>query len=494
MSRSWTEVASSSGLLAAFLIVGCESGESTATPTWHQHIAPLVAEKCGSCHVSGGIAPFSLETYTTAQPLASAMAAAVERGSMPPFLAQDTDSCQPRLPWRDDQRLTDAEKAMLRAWADAGAPEGEATNAAKVVFPDKPVLPREDVVMTVPGPIEVGGTRDLHYCMVVDPQLTEDVYVTGRLITSGNTRVLHHVVSYLIEPPRDATGAYVGDKAAIEAAIRAEKGVGIGEYYNCFGGPGLDFQGTATVTMLDAWAPGGLPNLAPDESGQPMNRNALVLMDVHYHPTGGAIEMDDSTKLALTTTTVAPRYISQVTLLGNFAQAEQTFAPFGVGRLLTQPGESNPEFMIPAGAAGHVEEMTWTWSFGIGEGLRVPSMGTHMHYVGRDMQVTLEHAAPLNGLPEQECLIQTPSWDFNWQRGYAFDAPYEDLPLMRPGDTLRMRCVFENNMDNRFVVDALDQQNLDAPVQVNLGEDTLDEMCLAAVGIMFPNAAYAGAP
>ena len=32
-------------------------------PTYHRDIAPLVQEKCGSCHTQGGIAPFPLQTY-----------------------------------------------------------------------------------------------------------------------------------------------------------------------------------------------------------------------------------------------------------------------------------------------------------------------------------------------------------------------------------------------------------------------------------------------
>ena len=42
-----------------------ETGDTgpAAAVTWHQDIAPIVAQKCGGCHVGGGIAPFSLATY-----------------------------------------------------------------------------------------------------------------------------------------------------------------------------------------------------------------------------------------------------------------------------------------------------------------------------------------------------------------------------------------------------------------------------------------------
>jgi hypothetical protein len=49
---------------------------------------------------------------------------------MPPWGAEDTDECAPPLPWEDDLRLSDEEIALVRAWADADAPEGDPGTAA----------------------------------------------------------------------------------------------------------------------------------------------------------------------------------------------------------------------------------------------------------------------------------------------------------------------------------------------------------------------------
>jgi hypothetical protein len=231
--------------------------------------------------------------------------------------------------------------------------------------------------------------------------------------------------------------------------------------------------------MLNAWAPGGAVDRAPPDSAQPIKKGSLVVMDVHYHPTGGPAEIDKDTKLSLMLTKEKPTYISRVILLGNFQGTLDVSA--GTGQLLKQPGECKPEFMIPANEKDHIEEMTWTWKLPIGS-IRTYSAGTHMHFVGRGMRVTLEHTSS----GDEECLIETPSWDYNWQRGYGFDAPFDQLPVMADGDVLRFRCNFDNSMDNPFVVRALDQQHLDAPIDVRLGENTLDEMCLGAIGIIYP--------
>ena len=112
--------------------------------------------------------------------------------------------------------------------------------------------------------------------------------------------------------------------------------------------------------------------------------------------------------------------------------------------------------------------------------------GTHMHYVGTDMLLGLDRNEPEPGTGiDEECLIQTPNYSFEWQRGYDYDAKFEDLPTARGGDFLYMKCTYDNSMGNPYVVEALAEQGLDAPVDVFLGEETLDEMCLGVYGIAY---------
>lgn len=455
-------------------------------PTWHKDIAPLVMHKCGGCHEPDGIAPFSLHSYDTAAAFAPAIAQAVMDGRMPPFLAQESDSCAPRLPWQDDLRLSADEKSLIVAWAEGGAPAGDAAAAATIEPPATQSLPRRDLTLRLPGEIVVEGAEDIHRCVVVDPGLDRDTYVQGRLLTSGNSRVLHHVVSYILLPGENGEGQ-PRSKAELVAELKREKGVEVGGSYDCFGGPAFEHL---EVEMLDAWAPGSTANLAPPNSAQPLSKDALVVLDMHYHPTG-AVERDSETSLSLMLTDDLPPFISRIILLGNFDERYEH--PYGVGDLLPQPGESEKTFVIPAGASQHVEEMTWTWNLldpKYGEvTLSVYSAGTHMHYVGTDMQVHVEHGAEAEGGGARECLIQTPAWDFNWQRLYVYDGAMEALPTLQSGDVIHMRCVYDNTLENRFVREALAGRGLQEPVDVPLGEDTLDEMCVLALGIMHLNPA-----
>jgi len=60
------------------------------------------------------------------------------------------------------------------------------------------------------------------------------------------------------------------------------------------------------------------------------------------------------------------------------------------------------------------------------------------------------------------------------------------LPTIKYGDVLHLRCQYDNTVGNGFVAAALKEQGLSAPVPVKLGEDTLDEMCLTGLGIIYP--------
>jgi len=46
-----------------------------------------------------------------------------------------------------------------------------------------------------------------------------------------------------------------------------------------------------------------------------------------------------------------------------------------------------------------------------------------------------------------------------------------------------VRCTYDNVLTNPGVAEMLAEVGLDAPQDVSLGEGTLDEMCLAGVGI-----------
>ncbi|MDC0722076.1 hypothetical protein [Nannocystis bainbridge] len=417
-------------------------GGEAVRPNWHQDIAPLVTASCQSCHVAGGIAPFALTDYEESKQWAGVMASSVALGLMPPWHALETDVCQPPLPYLHDPRLSDEQKAMFQDWADLGAPEGDLALAAPLPSPPSLDLanPTKSITMATPLTVDrVGNTTDFFHCLSLDPGNDAPVYVDGIQVLAGNPKIVHHVLIYV-----DA-GA---DSASWPGGVKQ----------NCGGGSGI-----GNAQLIGGWVPGGMPMIAPAGVTTELPAGARLILNVHYHATGGGPEEDKATGLALRWSDTAAEWSTLFTLIG---------AP-GMGTSLNGP------LMIPAGASGHVEEYEYTVpaEIPVFADVRVWTVLNHMHKVGVDMRVWVESG------DTETCLLHTPKWDFNWQRSYQYDAPIGSSFRVRAGDKVRLRCVYDNTMANPGVVEMLAEAGLDAPVPVGLGEGTLDEMCLTGVGV-----------
>ena len=428
------------------------SGESVPgdAPTWYADIAPLLNERCAGCHTEGGIAPYAFTRYESTAPLAGALAAAVESGSMPPWGAAITDECTPPFGFKDDISLDADEVAMLRAWAEAGAPEGDPEFAAELPPPPDTELDPVDQVVQMEGSVTIDGTTDQFLCFSLDPGATEDRYFDGMQIVPGNDKIVHHVLVFLDESGDTANDA------------------GPDGSFDCDAG-GLD------GTLLGAWAPGTVPMRMPEDVGMRVVAGSRIVLNIHYHhPTGLGPEVDDSTRVQLDWMDEQPTWRGEMVLVGNSNDPAE---------LLPNAGDrtDTPEFRIPAGAQGHLEEMVFEIPSDLPQ-LRVWAVGSHMHYVGTNMQIRFR------GDGYDDCMLETPNYSFEWQRLYNYDAPLDQLPLAIGGDEIYLRCEYDNSMNNPYVVEALDQQGLDAPIDVVLGEETLDEMCLGMFGIAVPSA------
>jgi hypothetical protein len=456
---------------SALLVIGglgCsdETGETQATtpaptqaPVFYGQVERILQDNCLACHLDGRIAPFSLRDYEDVKPLANLIAKVTSERLMPPWLAAETDECQPERGFKGDLRLSEEDISTIQAWADAGGPEGDPADARTTFEPSSFDLDQPDLELEPIAPYTVSADAegDEFVCFVLDPELTSTRYLNGWQLVPGNANVVHHALIFT-------------DANQESLALADENG-----RYDCFGGAQLD-----ETSLIGAWAPGFGAETYPANVGTPIEPGSLLVMQIHYHPTGEK-EAPDSTKFQMRFTETVPDYQLLIALIGNFEGPGA-----GMGLLPGPHDRDEIEFRIPAGEPEHRETMWFEIPEGVPDDLWIYGTGTHMHYVGTDMLIDLERKSPKAGEPANECLLQTPRWDFNWQRAYAYDSDIEDLPRVRVGDRLNFRCDFDNSMGNKWVVQALKQQKLAAPVDVWLGEETLDEMCLGAFEVVFP--------
>jgi hypothetical protein len=427
--------------------------------TFHEQVEPIIQAKCQTCHQDGGIAGFSLQTYTKVKAYAPDILLQISSKAMPPWGQDDTSECTHKRPFRDDHRLTQDEIDLITQWHADGDLEGNPANAPAPIDLSPPKLQNITDTLTPTNDyfLQAGAQDDLR-CFIIDPHMTEDTWVDGTNVDPGDPRVVHHVLVFT-DPSRASLGLDEGNGS-----------------YQCFGGPGVD------GSLMMAWAPGIQPNdYAPN--ALKVAKDSLLVMQVHYHrlPT---TDVHDKTAVQLRRKPTKPDYEAQIYLIGNFDAQDAD----GMG---LQPGPddptSTPEFVIPANSPAHTEDQVFEIPAGTPP-IPLAAIGTHMHWVGTDMKITVERKNPTNDNPADECLLQTPRYDFNWQRAYFYDTPINQLPTLAGGDRLHMKCTFNNTMSNPKLASALAAEHLSAPIDVRLGEQTTDEMCLGAFVLLVPTA------
>ena len=61
-----------------------------------------------------------------------------------------------------------------------------------------------------------------------------------------------------------------------------------------------------------------------------------------------------------------------------------------------------------------------------------------------------------------------------------YDTSIDQLPTAEAGDVIQIKCTYNNTFANAELSTSLMARGLSSPQDVQLGETTLDEMCLGA--------------
>ncbi len=334
----------------------------------------------------------------------------------------------------------------------------------------------------VPGgpytPSAPAGSRDDYHCFLLDPDLTEDTFVTGTNVLPGDLDVVHHAILFRVAPDQ---------VAAAEAHDEATAGRG----WTCFGGSALPNTSGNPVSALDsapwlaAWAPGGGEAVLRGGTGMLMEKGSRVVLQVHYNLNEGVAPDRTRVRLRLagagadleplhTMLLVAPVELPCAAgesgpLCTRSAAVADLTARFGPSsgrtvaglQLLCGGSLSEPR----AGPRQHCDRAA-------PETMRVRAVAGHMHLLGRSISVTLDP-----GGPDERTLLDRPVWDFDNQGA----TPLPEPVLVRAGDTLRVTCTHDAGLRSQIP----ELEGL-PPRHVTWGEGTADEMCLGIV--MFTDA------
>src|SRR5579862_6676013 len=93
-------------------------------PTFHKDVLPVLQKNCQNCHRPGEAAPMSFLDYEHTRPWAKAIKTAVLAKQMPPWFADPQFGH-----FSNAHKLSQRDVDTLVAWVDAGAKEGNASDA-----------------------------------------------------------------------------------------------------------------------------------------------------------------------------------------------------------------------------------------------------------------------------------------------------------------------------------------------------------------------------
>jgi mono/diheme cytochrome c family protein len=227
-----------------------ERGKAHDKISYAKTIAPIIEEKCATCHQPGGIGPMALNSYEQVKGFAPMIREVVRTNRMPPYLLDRTVGA-----FQDDDRLSAAQMKALVHWVEAGAPRGGGEDPlAKIKFeaPDWP-LGKPDIIVQIPdAKIPASGTME-YQRPVVASVMTEGRWMKATTFRVTDRQVVHHILTGVVE----------------------------GDYKN---------GGTATETQwgasLGGYGPGRGSNLSPKDTGTWVPPSGGVAFQNHYTPYG----------------------------------------------------------------------------------------------------------------------------------------------------------------------------------------------------------------
>jgi len=403
-------------LLGATARVSPPVAAQKSAVTFSETIAPIVYANCVTCHRPGEAAPFSLITYEDVRRRGKLLVTVTQQRLMPPWQAAHGYG-----DFEGERRLADDQITAIAAWVDAGMPQGDLARMPPLpTFPDGWHLGTPDLVLRMTEPFDVPASGpDVFRNFVIPSRLTEDKWVRAVEFRPSARAAVHH-----------ALFAYVPG-----GSLRAANGADGRPGFRGLAPIGLTGRGGGGSGPLGGWAVGGTPRFLPDGQALPMARNADVVLQMHFHPTGKA-EREQSTIGIYFAKSPPERRMSNLQLPGLF----------GVGAGID----------IPAGERAYAIESSATMPTDV----KLFAVNPHAHYLGKEMKAT---ATLPDGTTRPLLWIQ--DWDFNWQDGYNYKEPV----VLPKGTRIDVTIVYDNS-------DANPRNPSNPPRRVQWGEQSTDEM------------------
>ena len=368
-------------------------GMAPTDVTYSEHIAPIMQRSCETCHRADGGGPMSLTTYQEVRRYASRIrqrtAIRDRMGTMPPWYVEKDIGIQH---YKNDPSLSDMELAMIQAWVDNGAPEGDPSLApAPIDWGDGGWTIRPDLIVRTEDITVEGDAPDWWGEIESIPTgLEEDRYVRAVQIREVND-----------VPTEGAERATVGGKYIVHHMIWNTR-----------------VPGTARATFWPVHEVGRNPDVFADGAGRLLHAGSEIQSEsVHLHSNGRTTTGHLEIAFEFFPRDYEPLYQGSITSLANGSDID------------IRPGEAGQEL----DAYTVVTRPT-----------KIISFEPHLHAPGERMCLEAVWGFKAETLA---CV----GYDHNWVRTYVFEDDY--APLIPPGTVLHIRGYMNNSETNPNIPD-----------------------------------------
>ena len=359
----------------------------------------------------------------------------------------------------------------------ASEPSTHAGHSSSSPAPAQPLRAGERFLnLSTPQPyrpsVPHGGT-DEYRCLLIDPQLSKPVFLTGTQFQPQNVPIVHHAIVFAL-PPQAAAAAHAKDAAAP------------GQGWTCFGDDNVDDD--HPPAWVDTWTPNGTETVLQQDVGFRLQAGSVLVLQVHYNllATGGkAGETDQSgVRLRLTDGTAATKPLATLPV---YAPTELPCASGESGPLCDRAAAIADVTARFGPAVGGVEARlvekcskgtpvpgnTQHCDIPVPRPMTVYAAMGHMHLLGRSIKVEVNP-----GTARAQTLLDVPVFNFDDQKLQPLPTPTR----LKPGDTIRLTCTHDATLRRQ-----LPQLRTLPPRYVVWGDGTSDEMCLGLLTTTLEN-------
>ncbi len=358
-------------------------------PTYSRDIAPILQQKCQSCHNPDGIGPMPLMSYQQVRPFAPLIKDRTTKGIMPPWHLDRGVGIQQ---FKNDASLSDAQIETIAAWVDAGALEGDPAD--------------------LPQPIEFPSGADW--------QLAEQLGPPDMILRSSPYDVIANGQDQWWMPEVQFQGL---DGERFLRAAEFKPSYPLGKKVVHHGHAELVSEDGQTRAGVARYGVGKSWEMYPEGTAMRVPANGQVSWNLHYFPVGEEVPAD----------------VVEVGLWFYDEGYQPEFETIGE-RLFRVDGLNGmargQDIVIPPHGYQVLQGTHYLESPAV-----IHSYRPHLHMRGKVM--TMEAIYP-DG--RKEVLSQVNKYDHNWQVSYIYDDDVK--PILPAGTLLQFTSVFDNTANN----------------------------------------------